>query len=167
MHGIHAESIHGGHSQNRRSSTLQAFHNRGILILVCTDVAARGLDIKDVSHVYNYDIPKTGAEYVHRIGRTARAGKNGIAISFVSSGDHTEFRQVMRQVDNAVEKQSLPQFPILQSSQSQGNQSNSTGRGHNSHNQHGNRRDSRKNRPSKGNRRDRGRNSSAGRFNRR
>lgn len=161
MHGIQAESIHGGHSQNRRSSTLQAFHNRGILILVCTDVAARGLDVKDVSHVYNYDIPKTGAEYVHRIGRTARAGKNGIAISFVSSGDHTEFRQVMKQVDNAVEKQSLPQFPILQTSQSQGNQSNygRQDRGHNithgnrdsrrfrgHHGSHGNRRDSRTNR---------------------
>ncbi|MEK6908673.1 MAG: DEAD/DEAH box helicase [Nanoarchaeota archaeon] len=131
IHGIHAESIHGGHSQNRRSNTLQAFHERGILILVCTDVAARGLDIKDVSHVYNYDIPKTGSEYVHRIGRTARAGKNGIAVSFVSSGDHSEFRQIMRQVDSAIEKQSIPKFEILQT------QSKTQDRGHNI--THGNR----------------------------
>ncbi|MGV8131443.1 MAG: DEAD/DEAH box helicase [Candidatus Pacearchaeota archaeon] len=166
MNGIRAESIHGGHSQNRRSSTLQAFHERGILILICTDVAARGLDIKDVSHVYNYDIPKTPADYVHRIGRTARAGKNGIAISFVSSGDHSEFRQIMRQVDNVVQKQPLPQFEMLQSSQSQGNQNNrGRDRGHNithgdresfngnrrfshgNNRSHGNRRDSRTNRP--------------------
>ncbi|MEK6894789.1 MAG: DEAD/DEAH box helicase [Nanoarchaeota archaeon] len=137
--GIHAESIHGGHSQNRRSNTLEAFHNRGILILVCTDVAARGLDVKDVSHVYNYDIPKTGSEYVHRIGRTARAGKNGIAISFVSNGDHTEFRQVMRQVDNAVQKKPLPQFSMVQVSSSQ--QSHGRDMGHNI--THGNRREDR------------------------
>ena len=120
MNGLHAESIHGGHSQNRRSSVLQAFHSRNNLILVCTDVAARGLDIKDVSHIYNYDIPKTGTEYIHRIGRTARAGKNGIAISFVSSGDHSEFRQIVRQVDSVIEKQTLPKFDLLQTSSSHG-----------------------------------------------
>ncbi|MGV8142183.1 MAG: DEAD/DEAH box helicase [Candidatus Pacearchaeota archaeon] len=127
-HGLHAESIHGGHSQNRRSSVLQAFHSRDTLILVCTDVAARGLDIKDVSHVYNYDVPKTGAEYIHRIGRTARAGKNGIAISFVSSGDHSEFRQIVRHVDTDIEKQPLPPFEKLASVSSSGSQGRSSGR---------------------------------------
>ncbi|MSS74445.1 DEAD/DEAH box helicase [Candidatus Pacearchaeota archaeon] len=116
--GLHAESIHGGHTQNRRSSVLKAFHSRDTLILICTDVAARGLDIKDVSHVYNYDIPKTGSEYIHRIGRTARAGKNGIAISFVSSGDHSEFRQILRQVESNIEKQTLPPFEIIKISSS-------------------------------------------------
>ncbi len=118
--GLHAESIHGGHSQNKRSNVLQAFHSRDTLILICTDVAARGLDIKDVSHVYNYDIPKTGADYIHRIGRTARAGKNGIAISFVSSGDHSEFRQIVRHVDSNIEKQTLPPFEKLASVSSHG-----------------------------------------------
>lgn len=94
--GIRALAIHGGLSQNKRSSTLQAFHERETLILVCTDVAARGLDIKEVSHVYNFDIPATPTDYIHRIGRTARAGKNGIAISFVCSGDNTEFRQISK-----------------------------------------------------------------------
>ncbi|PIN89318.1 ATP-dependent helicase [Candidatus Pacearchaeota archaeon CG10_big_fil_rev_8_21_14_0_10_34_76] len=97
--GIHARAIHGGLSQNKRSSTLQSFHERETLILVCTDVAARGLDIKDISHVYNFDIPVTDTDYIHRIGRTARAGKNGIAISFVSTGDHTEFRQISKSLN--------------------------------------------------------------------
>src|SRR3989344_5216028 len=119
--GLHAESLHGGHSQNRRSSVLQSFHTRKTLILVCTDVAARGLDIKDVSHIYNYDIPKTGEEYIHRIGRTARAGKNGIAISFVSTGDHSEFRQIIRRVDSNIEKQSIPKFEILKTASGQDN----------------------------------------------
>jgi len=115
FNGLQAESLHGGHSQNKRSNVLQSFHLRNNLILVCTDVAARGLDIKDVSHIYNYDIPKTGEEYIHRIGRTARAGKNGIAISFVSSGDHTEFRQIIRKVGSNIEKQTIPEFEKLPS----------------------------------------------------
>ena len=111
--GLHALAIHGGLSQNKRSSVLQAFHSRETLILVCTDVAARGLDIKDVSHVYNYDIPKTGFDYIHRIGRTARAGKNGIAVSFVSFGDHGDFNQISKQMRMNIEKQILPKFDFL------------------------------------------------------
>ena len=80
-YGIYAMAIHGGLAQNRRNDILKAFHSHEVLILVCTDVAARGLDIKNISHVYNYDIPKTSTEYIHRIGRTARAGKEGIAVS--------------------------------------------------------------------------------------
>ncbi len=114
--GIHAKSIHGGHSQNKRSSVLQAFHSKDIVILVCTDIAARGLDIKDVSHVYNYDVPKTGREYIHRIGRTARAGKNGIAISFVSREDFSEFKQMERHINAHIEKQPSPTFAIVQTS---------------------------------------------------
>ena len=166
--GLHAESLHGGHSQNRRSSVLQSFHTRKTLILVCTDVAARGLDIKDVSHIYNYDIPKTGEEYIHRIGRTARAGKNGIAISFVSTGDHSEFRQIVRRVDSNIEKQPLPEFEKLQMPSKSSNESShnithgsrneSQGRfgshrrfggnfrGSRNDRDHGNRRDSRTNR---------------------
>lgn len=105
---IHALAIHGGLSQNKRSSTLHSFKERETLILVCTDVAARGLDIKEVSHVYNFDIPATDLEYIHRIGRTARAGKNGIAISFVSSGDHGEFRQISRSLK--IERLNVPKI---------------------------------------------------------
>jgi ATP-dependent RNA helicase DeaD len=107
---IHALAIHGGLSQSRRSNTLQAFHKRETLILVCTDVAARGLDIKDVSHVYNFDIPSTSTDYIHRIGRTARAGKNGIAVSFVCPGDHGEFRQISRDGEVEIERLNVPKL---------------------------------------------------------
>ena len=110
---LHSLAIHGGLSQNKRSDTLKAFHSRKTLILVCTDVAARGLDIKDVSHIYNFDIPGTSDDYIHRIGRTARAGKKGIAISFVSSGDHTEFRMICREKSINMDKETLPKLRII------------------------------------------------------
>ena len=111
--GIHCMAIHGGLSQNRRSDTLKAFHERDTLVLVCTDIAARGLDIKDVSHIYNFDIPSTPDEYIHRIGRTARADKNGVAISFVSGGDHTEFRQICKEKSINIDKENVPDIKII------------------------------------------------------
>jgi superfamily II DNA/RNA helicase len=116
LNGLQALAIHGGLSQNRRSDVMGAFHSGKTLILVCTDVAARGLDIKDVSHVYNYDIPKTSSDYIHRIGRTARAGKNGIAVSFVSTGDHGDFNQILKQEGSSIEKVQLPKFDVLKES---------------------------------------------------
>jgi ATP-dependent RNA helicase DeaD len=130
--GIESQAIHGGLSQNRRSSTLQAFHSKETLILVCTDVAARGLDIKDVSHVYNFDLPSVATDYIHRIGRTARAGKNGKAISFVSSGDHSEFRQICRESNVVIEKTNVPQIkniPVNFSSNADRKQARNRGRG--------------------------------------
>lgn len=112
-YGIHCMAIHGGLSQYQRSETLKAFHQKDTLVLICTDIAARGLDIKDVSHVYNFDIPGVADDYIHRIGRTARAGKNGIAISFVSQGDHTEFKQICREKNIEMEKLKLPQIKII------------------------------------------------------
>lgn len=94
--GINAIAIHGGHSQEKRSKTMQKFSSEYIPVLVCTDVAARGLDIKGVSHVYNYDIPKDSNDYVHRIGRTARAGKDGKVINIVSRRDDDNFNKVVR-----------------------------------------------------------------------
>ena len=93
--GIDAMAIHGGLSQEKKNRIMEKFHTGKVLVLVCTDVAARGLDIKNVSHVYNYDIPKTSEEYIHRIGRTARAGKEGIAINLVSERDYENFRRVL------------------------------------------------------------------------
>ena len=107
---IYALAVHGGLSQNQRSNTLQAFHEREALILVCTDVAARGLDIPNVSHIYNFDIPSTPTEYIHRIGRTARAGKNGIAISFVCPGDRSEFKQILRESKCTIERLNTPKL---------------------------------------------------------
>jgi ATP-dependent RNA helicase RhlE len=81
--GFKAESIHGDKNQNRRQHALKLFKDNRVQILVATDVAARGLDIVDVSHVINYDIPATYDDYIHRIGRTGRAGKGGKALTFV------------------------------------------------------------------------------------
>ncbi len=81
--GFRAAAIHGNKSQNQRQRALQEFKNNEIQILIATDVASRGIDIDDVTHVINYDAPTSYDDYVHRIGRTGRAGKTGIALTFV------------------------------------------------------------------------------------
>ena len=83
VRGHRVDSIHGDKRQSQRHTTLERFKNNEIKILLATDVAARGLDIDDVSHVINYDMPKTYDDYVHRIGRTGRANKKGIALTFI------------------------------------------------------------------------------------
>ncbi len=83
--GIPAEAIHGNKSQSQRERALKKFKSSHVDVLVATDVAARGLDIPDVTHVINFDPPKVYDDYVHRIGRTGRAGKNGKALTFVNS----------------------------------------------------------------------------------
>ncbi len=88
--GISAEAIHGNKSQGQRERVLAAFRDGRVRTLVATDIAARGIDVDGVSHVINYDLPNIPESYVHRIGRTARAGADGIAISFCSS-DETAF----------------------------------------------------------------------------
>lgn len=81
--GFQCEAIHGNKRQNQRQRTLDQFINNRIQILLATDVASRGLDIPDVTHVINYDLPETMEDYIHRIGRTGRANKSGIALTFV------------------------------------------------------------------------------------
>jgi len=95
--GIKVKAIHGGMVQNKRNRVLNEFNStKGVNVLVCTDVAARGLDIPGVSHVYNYDLPKTSIDYIHRIGRTARAGRDGIAINILCSRDYENFGNILR-----------------------------------------------------------------------
>jgi len=81
--GFKAESIHGNKTQNKRQRALELFKGNRVQVLVATDVAARGIDVDDVSHVINYDLPTSYEDYVHRIGRTGRAGKRGKALTFV------------------------------------------------------------------------------------
>ena len=83
LSGIKAESIHGNKNQSARLRALADFKQEKVQVLVATDVAARGLDISDISHVINYDLPATYADYVHRIGRTGRAEKKGKALTFI------------------------------------------------------------------------------------
>jgi superfamily II DNA/RNA helicase len=85
--GFATNALHGDKSQDERLKALDAFKQGSVRLLVCTDVAARGLDIKDVPAVFNFDLPFNSEDYVHRIGRTGRAGASGLAISFVTPSD--------------------------------------------------------------------------------
>jgi ATP-dependent RNA helicase DeaD len=93
---VKAVAIHGGLSQNNRTKTIDSFNNAREDVLVCTDVAARGLDINNVSHIYNYECPAVAVDYVHRIGRTARAGERGKVINLLCNIDKKGFDNVNR-----------------------------------------------------------------------
>ena len=110
--GIKAQAIHAGFSQNIRSKVMTQFHSQQVNVLVCTDVAGRGLDIKGVSHVYNYDAPKDSKQYIHRIGRTARAGEEGKAVNLVSDRDYDNFDKVMRSNQITIPKEKTPLFQV-------------------------------------------------------
>ena len=109
-YGMDALVLHGDLNQNQRNRVLERFHKSEKFVLVCTDVAARGLDIKNLSHVYNYDSPKTSTEYIHRVGRTARAGKEGKAITLLSERDHDNFRKVLMDDSLNIKQTPLPEF---------------------------------------------------------
>jgi ATP-dependent RNA helicase RhlE len=94
--GIKADSIHSDKSQTARNHALHGFRTGRTRVLVATDIAARGLDVDDVSHVINYDLPHEPESYVHRIGRTARAGASGVAWSFCSTGERNALRDIER-----------------------------------------------------------------------
>jgi len=110
--GIHSKAIHGGLPQNKRKRVMDEFHRNDTMVnvLICTDVAARGLDIKGVSHVYNYDTPSTREDYLHRIGRTARAGESGIAITILSSRDYDNFRKIMDRETLNIKQEEVPRI---------------------------------------------------------
>jgi ATP-dependent RNA helicase DeaD len=108
--GIKSLAVHGGLSQNMRSNAVDALKAENISVMVATDVAARGLDINNISHIYNYDSPKNAEEYTHRIGRTARAGNSGEAITLLSDRDHDNFRSVMSDRNLIIESAHTPEF---------------------------------------------------------
>ena len=93
-HGYHAAPIHGDLDQSKRTETLESFREGGLQILVASDVAARGLDIPSVSHVFNFDVPIQAEDYIHRIGRTGRAGRDGTAIMICSKKDQKNLSNV-------------------------------------------------------------------------
>ena len=106
--GYRAGLLHGGKSQSQRDKTLAAFSKGRTSILVATNVAARGLDVPNVSHVFNYDIPEDMETYVHRIGRTARAGKDGVAATLVGDAEVRDFDRIRRALPVEVRKSELP-----------------------------------------------------------
>jgi superfamily II DNA/RNA helicase len=102
-HGFNVGALHGDMDQRARMATLDAFKKGSLTLLVASDVAARGLDIPDVSHVYNYDVPIHAEDYVHRIGRTGRAGRSGTAITLVTSEDGKHLSAILKLTGDDVE----------------------------------------------------------------
>lgn len=98
--GIKAEAIHGNKSQNARQRALDGFKSRKISMLIATDVASRGLDISEISHVINFDLPEEAETYIHRIGRTGRAGFSGTAISFCAPDERGQLRDIIKLTKN-------------------------------------------------------------------
>ena len=108
--GIEADAIHGNKSQNARTRALKAFKDQELRVLVATDIAARGLDIEELPHVVNYDLPHVAEDYVHRIGRTGRAGAEGAAVSLVSHEDRPLLAAIERLMNRKVEQRVVAGF---------------------------------------------------------
>src|SRR5512143_1275333 len=108
VRGIPAEAIHGDLDQQARERVLGRFRANQLKVLVATDVAARGLDIEDISHVFNYHLPDDAEVYIHRIGRTGRAGKTGIAITLISPREKRRLREVEALTKQPIKKMELP-----------------------------------------------------------
>jgi ATP-dependent RNA helicase RhlE len=106
--GVSAAAIHGNKSQAQRTAALGAFRKGATPVLVATDIAARGIDVTGVSHVFNFEIPNVPEQYVHRIGRTARAGADGISVSFVAPDEKPYLRDIERLTGIKLMPQSLP-----------------------------------------------------------
>jgi ATP-dependent RNA helicase RhlE len=100
--GIAAEAIHGNKSQNARQKALSSFKEGSIRVLVATDIAARGIDVDDLTHVINYELPNVPETYVHRIGRTGRAGASGIALSFCDAEEIAFLKDIQKLIGNTV-----------------------------------------------------------------
>jgi len=111
-HGIKAASFNANLEQELRNETLQAFKEAKVNVLFATDIAARGLDINDIECVINYDLPRSPADYIHRIGRTARAGKSGEAISFINHETQAHFRLIEKRSEIELTRESLKGFEL-------------------------------------------------------
>src|SRR5664280_1091310 len=114
IRGYAADGLHGDMSQRQRDSVMSKFRSGNIEILVATDVAARGIDVENVEAVFNYDVPNDDEYYVHRIGRTGRAGKTGIAFTFVSGKEVYQLRDIMRYTKTKIEQQQIPSASDVQ-----------------------------------------------------
>ena len=108
--GITAAAIHGNKSQTARTRALQQFKDNQIRVLVATDIAARGLDIERLPHVVNFELPQVPEDYVHRIGRTGRAGSNGVALSLVSAEEQKQLKDIQKLLKKPIPTASVPGF---------------------------------------------------------
>ena len=113
--GFNAKALHGDLDQSQRNQVMSSFRKGMIDILVATDVAARGLDIADVSHVFNYHIPFNAKSYIHRVGRTGRAGNKGIAITLVTPSEFRNIRRIEKNVGSSIEVKVIPTLHDIRS----------------------------------------------------
>ena len=109
--GYAAGALHGDLSQQERTRVLREFRAAKLQILTATDIAARGLDIEGVTHVYNYDIPRDGETYIHRIGRTGRAGREGVSVTFVTAREYDRLRRIESVINEKIERQKKDKKP--------------------------------------------------------
>ena len=110
--GILANALHGGMTQAQRIGVLNDFKNKEIKVLVATDIMARGIDIDKLPYVVNYDLPRSPNDYIHRIGRTARAGMSGVAVSFIGHEDKAHFALIEKRVRRRLTRESIKGFEL-------------------------------------------------------
>ena len=110
--GVRADAFHGDLSQAERSCVLSLFKNRTLHVLIATDIAARGIDIQNLSTVVNYDLPRSPVDYIHRIGRTGRAGADGVAISFIDHSDMAHFSLIEKRTRVSVIREQIPGYEL-------------------------------------------------------
>lgn len=108
--GLKGERIHGNRSQVQRTEALAGFKSGKYRVLVATDIAARGIDVVELGHVVNFDVPKAPDDYIHRVGRTARAGATGDAFTFVAPDEEDELRRIERAVGKRIQRVRIPEF---------------------------------------------------------
>ena len=108
--GISAERIHGNRSQNQRTQALAGFKNGQYRVLVATDIAARGIDVEELGHVINFDVPAVPEDYIHRVGRTARASAIGDAFTMVSADEETDLAAIEKAIQKRLPRVTLPGF---------------------------------------------------------
>ncbi len=111
-YGYSADSFHGDLLQDERTYTLRQFKSKKIRILFATDLVARGLDIHDITCVVNYDLPRSPSDYIHRIGRTGRAGKSGIAVSFIGHEDKDHFKLIEKRSKITLEREQIKDYEL-------------------------------------------------------
>jgi ATP-dependent RNA helicase DeaD len=109
-HGMNADELHGDLSQSKREQVMKRFRDANLQILVATDIAARGLDVEGITHVFNYDFPPDKESYIHRIGRTGRAGQTGVAISLVTPRDHQTLLNIERGIKMNLSRKRKEEF---------------------------------------------------------
>ena len=111
--GISAEAFHSDLKQDERAKALRKFKNKDVRILIATDIAARGIDINKLSHVLNYDLPRSPMDYIHRIGRTGRAGQQGMALSFIDQESEAHFKLIEKRAEIKLEREELEGFEYV------------------------------------------------------